>query len=736
MPNHSPTPHAPVHGRPDLPQRPRPLLFLRQFAAAWFVLILGLGLTGMGFAWTNDYITSTAKHRFESQAQSIRGELDSYFERLVAALMLLRERAFVGDTPGPEQWAQFMGSVNLNSEFPAVEVSGYAELVWPTDRKEHEQRWTTLQGAPYRIQPELAASERCAELNELASCFLPVVVGVWNSSPTRPIAINDLLGWDLLALRRGSITNEAIAHRIRGSLGRQPRSFAMPTAPGVGTNDVTHWIPIGIPVPWAKPPYKHDERRGVIIAVVNLKRLFAATYATRSPDFGFRLRLAFQDTPVAFPSFDTATLWPHTQELPTPWFQTHLETPLYQSRLLCDFHSTPDFERNNHRRAPWIVAGTGFLLTILTFGLVTVQIRARLKQTVISAGLQASQRALEANRNLLQRVLDNDPAKIYVRDQQGRMLVANKAIADLYRAPVDQIIDAHNRMVASGQYPPGVQQLLQRDMDVMRLGRTEVSEESHTTPDGETLWFLAVRVPIRTSEGQKQVLGISTEITRLKQSEQSLKKIQADLEAALRERARLSRDLHDGTIQGLYALGLEISLARGLILEDPVRANTELARCLISLQSVLTELRQFVLELEPEAWQGQSIHNALEALVVRLRRTTTIQFTLAVSSESEHLPARTAIHVLQIVREGLSNVLRHSEARNVRVELRRVDSLWQLDIQDDGIGFDPELRAQMGGRGLRSLRERAAELQGTCRIESALGNGARIHIEFPTPTLP
>jgi signal transduction histidine kinase len=249
---------------------------------------------------------------------------------------------------------------------------------------------------------------------------------------------------------------------------------------------------------------------------------------------------------------------------------------------------------------------------------------------------------------------------------------------------------------------------------------------------------------------------------------ENLRGLNAELAAVTKERARLSRDLHDGTIQNLYALGLELGQARLLVTGDPARAEAELGRTLTTLQAAIMELRQFVLELEPEAWQGQSVRSALEALVARLRRTTALEFHLSILSAAEALPAKTAIQVLQLVREGLSNVLRHAEARQVWVELRRGgrreaanglpgtqlagsvlvsqrplpsaptggEGDWTLEIRDDGRGFDVAAQATNGGRGLRSFRERAAELGGRCEIRSTPGAGTRVIVIFPQTTSP
>jgi PAS domain S-box-containing protein len=712
---------------------------LRRYLAAWVLFLVGLGLTAAAFSATRSWVTSAARNRFETETQDIQGDIDTYFENLVSRLQTLNDRSFHDPDLSGVDWYRQLFAVDIKAEFPAVSMCGFAEIVRPGDLPAHLQRWGAKYAGQYRIHPEMPVAARNTAFADLTNCAMPLVMGDFGLPGPAPISHADFLGRDLFAIGTSNQFESSLAHRVRGTAGDKPRSFAMaalrPLFPPVEERD----IPIGIPVKWAKPPPHGDNRRGSIIATVSLRRIFSGRFSKQPPDVGMRIAVGFQNTDILLTSFESTDLWPQTKPETVSWMNSGTNVALYQSRLHFDFWTTPDFDRNNHRHAPWIVALGGLAFTLLMSGFVVAQVKARIKEESISEGLRISQRELEANRGLLQRVLDNDPAKIYVRDEDGRMLVANRSIAELYGISPEQVVAANNRMVETGVYPSGVREFIDRDFDVIRSGQTTVTEECHTHANGQTHWFLAVRVPIRSADGARQVLCISTEITRLKQSEQSLKASQAKLEMAMKERARISRDLHDSTMQELYALGLELAQTRTWIERDPAKADMELSRGLTALQSVLTELRQYVLELEPESWQGKSIQTALENLVARLRRATPLVFRLQLDPDADSLPPRAAIHVLQLVRESLSNALRHAEAQNVWIELHREDlanagtSTWTLFIRDDGRGFVPEEKTGGSGRGLRNFRERAAELDGHCEINSAPGAGTRIIIRFPQP---
>lgn len=593
-------------GRVLLPGPHHPI---RAFAAVWTVLAVGTVLTLLATPATAAWVTVNAGHQFAAESQRIQQEVDGHFVRLLLALQLVRESVFSRPQPSLENWNRSLASVNLGVDFPAVQFTGFAELVWPEDRLTHETRWRRHYGDNYRIKPALPARERNMLLGELTNAALPVVFGRfgpdWAGLEPTP---GNYLGQDLLAVPGNSPTNDVIAAMVlAATTGPLPWSVP-PPALALRDNPETSVVglPILLPVQWRDPLPARGNRRGVLVCVVNFDRLFAEAYGRQAPDSGLRITFG-RDPEVVFPLFDSRKLWRQTAKPDHPWFHFHPEAKLYQGRFFCELWTTPEFDRHHHRHAPWLVALAGTAFTLLAAGFVAVQVRARL---LAGAGAE------------------------------------------------------------------------------------------------------------------------------------NLRRLNAELAAATRERARVSRDLHDGTIQNLYALGLEISQARALVRTAPEQADAELGHALAALQTALAELRQFVLELEPESWSGQSVQSALEALVSRLRRTTTSQFTVSLTPAAEHLPARTAIQVLQLAREGLSNVLRHARATKVWVRLERsatgsaTPPEWTLEIGDDGAGFAVPAQATNGGRGLRSFRERAAELNGTCDIHSAPGTGTRVMIRFPDPPPP
>ncbi len=218
----------------------------------------------------------------------------------------------------------------------------------------------------------------------------------------------------------------------------------------------------------------------------------------------------------------------------------------------------------------------------------------------------------------------------------------------------------------------------------------------------------------------------------------ALRAANSELLLAYRDRERLSRDLHDGSIQNLYGLGLHLQRVQTVLADSPDRAREELNDSLAMLDHSIAELRQFILTAGVDNLQHHTVASALEGLVERLRKTTPIDIQLHVDEEAGALAPGTGVQVLNIVREAVSNAMRHADARHIEVRLERcglvagkTDQHWVVSINDDGRGFDRKL-VNGHGRGLKNLMARAAELGGRSEIASNLGCGTRVKVEFVT----
>jgi signal transduction histidine kinase len=218
--------------------------------------------------------------------------------------------------------------------------------------------------------------------------------------------------------------------------------------------------------------------------------------------------------------------------------------------------------------------------------------------------------------------------------------------------------------------------------------------------------------------------GIAIQNARLHQRVQEL--------AIVDERLRISRDLHDGIIQSIYAVGLSLEDVPEMLSEDPAEATARIDRAIDRLHTTIRDIRAFIVGLAAPA--DVTLAEAIGAVVAEMPTTPglTIEPDLAGADEVEGRLTQEATHeLLQIVREALSNIARHSRATHAPLSLRVADDVLVLTIADDGRGFDPEARLAAGHLGLANLRNRVATIGGRLSIESEAGKGTRIIVRLP-----
>jgi len=194
------------------------------------------------------------------------------------------------------------------------------------------------------------------------------------------------------------------------------------------------------------------------------------------------------------------------------------------------------------------------------------------------------------------------------------------------------------------------------------------------------------------------------------------------------ERRRLRRDLHDGLGPALATQTLKLEAARDLISNDPTHAEALLSDLIAQSQTSIADIRRLVYALRPPALDELGLAGAIREQAAQYGQTNT-RIAVDAPEQLPPLPAAVEVAAYRIAQEALTNVVRHAQAHTCTIRLALDDALC-LEISDDGRGL-PEER-QMGV-GLNSMRERAAELGGTCVIEAASGGGARVYARLPLP---
>lgn len=254
---------------------------------------------------------------------------------------------------------------------------------------------------------------------------------------------------------------------------------------------------------------------------------------------------------------------------------------------------------------------------------------------------------------------------------------------------------------------------------------------------GETVGALlvAVRAPGETFDARESRLledlarqtGVAVHSVRLtNELQRSRERL---VTAREEERRRIRRDLHDGLGPTLAAITLNLDSARGLIQADPAAAEALLLRLREEAQAAIADIRRLVYELRPPALDELGLAAALREQAVQLSSQGANGLAVSVEAPNELPPLAAAVEVAayRIALEALTNAARHARAQTCTVRIA-VDGALELAITDDGKGIAPGARA---GVGIGSMQERAAELGGTCTVESAPGGGTAVRASLP-----
>ena len=260
--------------------------------------------------------------------------------------------------------------------------------------------------------------------------------------------------------------------------------------------------------------------------------------------------------------------------------------------------------------------------------------------------------------------------------------------------------------------------ILRLTADAKRLARGDLKQPIASAGVDEIGQLAAALEQMRKALVQDELLG------RL------LRKVIAAQEE---ERKRLARELHDETSQQLTALGMQLDLiGRTLPAETP--ASNRLAETKRLVGRMVDDLHRVIYDLRPSMLDDLGLLPAIRWYAERLsKRGVAVQFEFPDVPLDLSPEARTA--VFRVVQEALANVERHARAETVLVACTVSATELTIEVEDDGVGFDPEEMRQPResgqGLGLLGMRERLGLLGGTCSVESQPGTGTRVLIKLP-----
>ena len=258
--------------------------------------------------------------------------------------------------------------------------------------------------------------------------------------------------------------------------------------------------------------------------------------------------------------------------------------------------------------------------------------------------------------------------------------------------------------------------------DLLREGTLQV-ELTLRHRDGHTIPVSVSASRLLDESGELTFSAVIHDLTNERRNAAVVAAAEARL-AISDDRDRIARDLHDTVIQRLFAAGLTLQAAMGRAdLDERVDAAVN------TIDDAIRELRTSIFSLR-RPQDHLSIRDSINGTVEEIRRVLPCPLNLGISREVDHqTPSHLRDELVALLREALSNVVKHACATQVDVQVAVINRELHIRVSDDGVGFDPASIG--GGQGLRNFEERLTRLRGRLELESSLGHGTLVEFAIP-----
>jgi signal transduction histidine kinase len=257
-------------------------------------------------------------------------------------------------------------------------------------------------------------------------------------------------------------------------------------------------------------------------------------------------------------------------------------------------------------------------------------------------------------------------------------------------------------------------------------------------PDGSTKYVRTVGHAVVNASGEVvELVGTDMDVTERRRAELAVRQareraLEARFTAVLEERTRLAREIHDTLLQGFTGIALQLVAATGRV-AGPPEAVTTLHDLVGLARKTLEDARQAVWDMRAPAPPGGDFPAMLRTSAEKLLRGTGIALECPVQGVPRPLDPEVEAVVLRVAQEAIANVVKHADARRIRLRLSYGTRGMRLSVRDDGRGFtvDPDLHAYGGHWGLLGMHERASQIRAKLAVRSVAGQGTEVILVSP-----
>ncbi len=347
----------------------------------------------------------------------------------------------------------------------------------------------------------------------------------------------------------------------------------------------------------------------------------------------------------------------------------------------------------------------------------------------------AAKDELDASEERFRALFEATSLGIKVLDKDGNIQEVNRAFQQMLGYPQDDIVGEHfTKFLVKTEIPRALKLINELKSSFLPQ---YLFEHRTVRKDGSLIWIKTTFSPVMKGNGREElsyIVGIVEDISGQKRTEMEMKELSDSLQNNIEmERLKLAQELHDNPMQSLYAVIFQLEELRSHAdqpLKDALKKATN------ELKAVIDGLRATAKELRPPTIFDFGLENAIRSHINdHVEKYPNLNFSLSLAQDRQLLPEGTRLALFRVFQNALTNVLRHSEATEIKVRFSFDAAEIHLEVFDNGKGFDvPRTWVEFvrnGHYGLAGIAERISMLGGELVVKSNPGNGTTILARIP-----